>query len=227
MTRLDTGKIRLHWEPVALHKLILQVQSMMRSKAAEKRIKLSTELDTDTKEIRLDKSRITQVLVNIFNNAVKFTPVGGTIIAKLYQDPLRPDWVNISIRDTGCGIPEAQLDYIFRRYYQADSSGANQAEGFGLGLYLSQELMKLHGGEIYVKSEPGKGSTFSLSLPVNPAVAERLMMQFPTIVPIIFVTASKDSQLLQRAKDIGAAGFFEKSYEAQELLDAIEEILEE
>ena len=167
MTRLDTGKLRLLSEPVALQNLILRVLSMMKTEAAKKNIQLRSELEQDIQEIEIDKSRITQVLLNLLTNAVKFTPENGLILVKLYQDQRDPDWINISVTDTGRGIPETQIDYIFRRYYQVDPSNHEQQEGFGLGLYLSREIIKLHGGEISVKSKPDQGSTFQLSLPVN------------------------------------------------------------
>jgi signal transduction histidine kinase len=167
MTRLDTGKMGLSCEPVALSKLIGRVQTMMQAEASKKKIQLSAELDTRIQDMMVDKSRIMQVLVNLYNNALKFTPAGGSIIARLYRDPLRPDWVELSVTDTGCGIPEDQTEYLFRRYYQVNPADSRHAEGFGLGLYLCKALMKLHGGSIKVESSPGKGSTFTLSLPVT------------------------------------------------------------
>jgi signal transduction histidine kinase len=171
MTRLDTGKLNLHREPVVLCKLIGRVQRMMQTEAARKKIQLRLVLDNSIKEVMIDKSRIMQILTNLYSNALKFTSEGGSIETRLYRDPQRPAWVEVSVTDTGCGIPDNQVQYLFRRYYQVDPAGSNQAEGFGLGLYLSQELMKLHGGEIRVTSNPGKGSTFTLSLPVSLAVA--------------------------------------------------------
>lgn len=167
VTRLDTGKLSLIPEPVLLRKLILQVASMMQSEADRKNILLSSELDEEIQEIDIDKSRITQVLFNILTNALKFTPANGSIIVKLYRDAQRPDWIEISVTDTGRGIPASQLPYIFRRYFQCDTSDHEQKDGFGLGLYLSSEIIKLHGGEIRVKSSQGNGSTFQLSLPVR------------------------------------------------------------
>lgn len=167
MTRLDTGKMSLSCEPVALSKLIGQVQTMMQTEATKKKIQLSAELDTRIQDLMVDKSRIMQVLVNLYNNALKFTPAGGSIIARLYRDPQRPDWIEISVTDTGCGVSEEKIKYLFRRYYQVDSTDSRHAEGFGLGLYLCNELMKLHGGKIKVESSPGKGSTFTLALPIT------------------------------------------------------------
>lgn len=172
VTRLDTGKLSLIPESIMLRKLILQVLSMMKTEAAKKNIRLSSELEQIVQEIEVDKSRITQVLLNLLTNALKFTPENGSVLVKLYQEPDRPGWIGISISDTGCGIPEAKLPYIFRRYYQVEPSNLEQKSGFGLGLYLSREIIKLHGGEISVKSTPGKGSIFQLSLPVKQEVTK-------------------------------------------------------
>ena len=166
MTRLDTGKLSLRRESVVLSKLIGRVQTMMQLEATKKKIRLSSDLDTGVSELMIDKSRIMQVLINLYNNALKFTPEGGSILVRLFRNPRKPDRVEVSVTDSGCGIDKAQLKYLFRRYYQVDPTGPKELEGFGLGLYLCKELMDLHGGEIHVVSEPGKGSTFTLSLPV-------------------------------------------------------------
>jgi signal transduction histidine kinase/CheY-like chemotaxis protein len=172
MTRLDTGKLSLNPESVPLHKLLLRVLSMTRNEAAKKSIQLRKELDPDIQLVDIDKSRITQVLFNLLTNALKFTPENGSVYVRLYRDPRRPDWICISVADTGCGIPEDKLAYIFRRYYQVDPTDHEHKDGFGLGLYLCKEIMKLHGGEIDVKSLPGKGSTFQLSLPLKQKIAK-------------------------------------------------------
>jgi two-component system phosphate regulon sensor histidine kinase PhoR len=167
MTRLDTGKLSLTPEPAMLGKVITRVVSMAKNEAAKKNIQLRSEFEPDIQLVDIDKSRITQVLFNLLTNALKFTPVNGSVDVNLYRDPDRPDWICISIADTGCGVAEDQLPYIFRRYYQVDPSNHEHKDGFGLGLYLCKEIMKLHGGEINVSSISGEGSTFKLSLPLK------------------------------------------------------------
>lgn len=167
MTRLDTGKLSLTPEPVMLSKLLRRVVSMTKNEAAKKNIQLKSKFDPEIQLVDIDKSRITQVLFNLLTNALKFTPVNGSIDVNLCRDTGRPDWVCISIADTGRGIHEDQLPYIFRRYYQVDPSNHEHKDGFGLGLYLCKEIMKLHGGEIDVSSISGKGSDFRLSLPLK------------------------------------------------------------
>ena len=106
------------------------------------------------------------------NNAIKFTPATGRVYVRLFRLPDRPDWVGISVQDNGCGIPEDQLPYIFRRYFQVNASSHEQQQGFGLGLYLSREIIQLHGGDIEVVSSPDAGSTFRVLLPVKQGFKE-------------------------------------------------------
>jgi len=170
LARLDTGKMSLFPESVMLNDLISRVLSMVKTEAVTRNIELRFDFEQDIQEVEIDKSRITQVLLNLLINALKFTPKNGLVTVKLKQDQHRADWVNIEVADTGRGIPEDQLDYIFRRYFQVDPSDHEQKEGFGLGLYLCKEIIRLHGGDISVKSKPKKGTTFRLSLPVKQQV---------------------------------------------------------
>jgi PAS domain S-box-containing protein len=165
VTRLDTGKMTLELKPVSLPALIHRVVTMMGPVAAGKNIQLSPELEPGLREILLDEHRITQVITNLLNNALKFTPDGGTIRLKVGEDQARPDWVRVSLTDTGRGIAQDHLDRIFDRLYQIKDGDAATGQGIGLGLYICQELVDLHGGHISVESELGKGSTFTFALP--------------------------------------------------------------
>jgi len=138
---------------------------MIQPEAAAKKIHLSAELDGNLPNAVVDKSRILQILTNLLNNAVKFTPEGGSIVVKLSPNPKRPDHVQISVTDTGCGIPKDQVERIFERLYQVKAGDITPQGGIGLGLYLCRELVLLHGGNIWVESELGKGSTFSFVIP--------------------------------------------------------------
>jgi signal transduction histidine kinase len=107
--------------------------------------------------------RIDQVVVNLVNNAVKYAPDQKEIY--LVVEDL-DDKIKISVRDTGPGIPEDKVAHLFDRYYRVDYSGA-QYSGLGLGLYISAEIIKKHGGEIGVDTEVGKGSTFWFTVPIG------------------------------------------------------------
>jgi len=107
------------------------------------------------------------VLTNLTTNAIKFTPPGGHIRLSLNQSPTDPECLLVAVRDTGRGIPKDRLDVIFDRLYQANPNGESveSRSGLGLGLFICQELVGLHGGRIWVESEIGKGSTFSFVIP--------------------------------------------------------------
>jgi signal transduction histidine kinase len=144
------------------------VITTMQPEASRKSIVLREEFGTDQAEVLIDQCRIVQVLTNLYNNALKFTPEGGTVVARTYRDRQRPEWLEISVTDTGCGIAQQQIGLLFQRYYQTDQPNSGNPQGVGLGLYLCRELVQLHGGYIRVESQPGKGSTFTFSLPANP-----------------------------------------------------------
>ena len=164
-TRLDTGKLHIELKAVSLAAIIQRAMAIMEPVAAGKKIRLSEELDTHLMDVMVDESRIMQILTNLLNNALKFTSEGGAIIVKLGEDPKNSECVQISVTDTGCGIPKDQIDNLFHRFYQIKKGDATPEKGVGLGLYLCRELVLLHGGNIWVESVLGKGSTFSFTIP--------------------------------------------------------------
>jgi signal transduction histidine kinase len=186
-TRLETGKMSLDLQPASLVALIRQVITTMQPEATRKNIVLSEEFETDQAEGLIDKCRIVQVLTNLYNNALKFTPEGGTIVARIRRDRQRPEWLEISVTDSGCGIAQRQHGLLFERYYQAEQPNSGKLQGVGLGLHLCRELVQLHGGDIRVESEPGKGSTFTFSLPAHSVKTDaepRREVRLPAMVGI-------------------------------------------
>jgi PAS domain S-box-containing protein len=164
-TRLDTGKLHIELKPVSLAAVIQRAIAIMEPVAAGKKIRLSENLDTDLTDVMVDESRIMQILTNLLNNALKFTFEGGQVIVKLGQDPKNSEYLQISVTDTGCGIPKDQIDNLFHRFYQIKKGDATPEKGVGLGLYLCREMVLLHGGNIWVESALGRGSTFSFTIP--------------------------------------------------------------
>lgn len=122
--------------------------------------------DTEVEEriIAFDEEKIERIILNILSNAVKFTEKNGSIFVNVYD---KEDFIEISIKDTGIGIPKDKLDYIFERFAQVDKSITRKSEGSGIGLALVKSLVELHGGTISVNSELGKGSEFIITLPVK------------------------------------------------------------
>jgi CheY-like chemotaxis protein/two-component sensor histidine kinase len=171
-TRLETGKLRIDLKPVSLGQLAQRVVTALRPAAAGKRIELKCDVAADLPGASLDENRITQVLTNLLNNALKFTDAGGRVTVRVGLSAGQTDAFEVSISDTGRGIPGEQLDRIFDRLYQIKSGDAAAEQGVGLGLFICRELVRLHGGEITVESRVGAGSTFTFTLPRQP-VAQR------------------------------------------------------
>jgi PAS domain S-box-containing protein len=167
VTRLETGKMSLELHAVPLAALVERVVEMLAPAAAGKGVSLSCDCQPDLPAVPIDKQRILQVLINLTTNAIKFTPAGGRIRLSLSAAPADPECLQVDVRDTGRGIPKDQLDVILNRRYQANhnAQSVESQSGLGLGLYICQELVDLHGGRIWVESEIGKGSTFSFVVP--------------------------------------------------------------
>jgi PAS domain S-box-containing protein len=166
-TRLETGKMTLELKAATLGPLLQRVITSMVPIAAEKEIALKLELEPELLELPMDENRIAQVLTNLLNNAIKFTPTGGEIMVRAATCAPSPNFVQVSVSDTGRGIaPEDQLR-VFDRLYQVKAGDATTKQGVGLGLYLCRELVQLHGGTIWVESRVGEGSTFHFVLPAR------------------------------------------------------------
>jgi signal transduction histidine kinase len=177
-TRAESGKIRVEPRCIAIADLIQQAVSMMAATAREKQIGLEVGLDARIPFVYADPDRVLQVLINLIDNGIKFTPPEGSVLVKACMAEADPNMVYLSVADTGCGIgPEAKA-LIFERLYQDPNSVDNNRAGLGLGLFIAKELVELHGGRIWVASEVGNGSTFSFTLPLY-SLAKLL---FPVII---------------------------------------------
>src|ERR1051325_11551271 len=167
VTRLETGKMSIELHEMPLAGLLERVVKMLAPAAAGKGVKLSCDCQPGLPVVPIDKQRILQVLTNLTTNAIKFTPEGGHRLLSLSEAPLDPGCLKVTVRDTGRGIPGEYLDTIFDRLSQVEdnSQPVESRNGLGLGLYICQELVGLHGGRIWAESEIGKGSTFSFVIP--------------------------------------------------------------
>ena len=116
-------------------------------------------------DITADRQRIEQVILNILSNAIKYTPDGGKIDIRLTQIP--KGFLRIEIADNGVGIPDDDIGHLFERFYRVEKSRTQDAGGTGLGLAIAKELVEAHGGQIFVKSTLGEGTTVTIDLPVE------------------------------------------------------------
>lgn len=175
LSKLEAGKMRLNIAPVKVVQLVKFIATAFESLAGIRGIDLKLQLPDGEVLADLDRDKVEKVLTNLISNALKFTPQGGEVAISMRVIPSqRPDWsereqIEIVVKDNGPGISLAQQPHVFDRFYQADDASSRQHEGTGIGLALSNELVKLHGGEIHLKSEPGYGTSFNIVLPLREA----------------------------------------------------------
>lgn len=163
LSRLEGGAIRLNLATMSVNEVIESSMQAIETLAVRKGIRLSPRLAADLPDIAVDASKLRQVLINLLNNAVKFTESGGSIeIGTRVLD----GHVVVEVSDSGIGIPARDLNRIFDLFTRSDTAINRQYEGLGLGLHLVKRLVELHGGRIWVESTPGKGSRFFFSLPI-------------------------------------------------------------
>ncbi|WP_462273389.1 ATP-binding protein [Methanohalophilus sp.] len=165
ISKIEAGKTELDCEDFNLYSVFSEVGSIISPQARKKSIDLEIEKRDDGIEINADKSKIKQVIFNLLSNAIKFTDNNGKV--SISARKVDGDWVEISVNDTGIGIPEDKLNDIFDTFMQVDSSVSRKYEGTGLGLGLVKKIVQMHGGEIWVESEVGKGSTFTFTIPIK------------------------------------------------------------
>jgi signal transduction histidine kinase len=160
----EAGQLKLYQNATELGEFILAEIASVQTRCQEKQISISAELPTGLPLVLIDKDRIRQVLHNLVDNALRYTATGGTI--KIGADYARPDWVTVSVSDTGAGIAPKDLPHVFDHFYKADRSRQRGHGGAGIGLAMVERMVELHGGMVWVKSRKGKGTTFYFTLPV-------------------------------------------------------------
>ena len=164
VSRIITGNLYLDMQPIELAPVIESAINVVRQTAEAKRIQIDVDFENRPTVISGDANRLQQVIWNLLSNAIKFTPAEGSVRVSLRQVDSHAE---VSIVDTGQGINEDFLPFVFDRFRQADSTTTRQHGGLGLGLAIARHLVEIHGGSIHAKSDgKGKGATFSLRLPV-------------------------------------------------------------
>jgi signal transduction histidine kinase/ActR/RegA family two-component response regulator len=178
VSRIVTGKLHLNVGKVQLPALIEAAIDAARLTADAKKISLETSLDPFTRDVKGDPNRLLQVLGNLLNNALKFTPANGTVRVELHENNER---ACITVSDSGQGITAEFLPYVFDRFRQADSTSTRTQGGLGLGLAIVSHLVQLHGGTVHVASA-GKdmGSTFTVELPIPVEQLEATEARLPS-----------------------------------------------
>ncbi|MBF0622718.1 MAG: response regulator [Magnetococcales bacterium] len=171
LSKVEAGRLELEQAPFSLRDTLHQLVDMMTLRTKERGLTLELHInDTVPDQITGDPKRLRQVLINLVGNAVKFTHEGGiTITAEPDPNSTQPHHLQFSVTDTGIGIPEDRLSAIFDAFSQADTSTSREYGGTGLGLTISQRLVRLMGGALHVSSQPGQGSTFQFNAQFQPA----------------------------------------------------------
>jgi GAF domain-containing protein/anti-sigma regulatory factor (Ser/Thr protein kinase) len=163
LSKIEAGQLNLSLADYSLKDVVQSVQSAVEALANEKRIALKVEVAPNLPAAHGDERKLTQVLLNLVGNAIKFTDTGEVRIKAFAANGS----FTVAVRDTGPGIAEAEQAKIFEEFQQADSSITKKKGGTGLGLAIAKRIVELHGGRIWVESSPGQGSTFSFTLPTK------------------------------------------------------------
>lgn len=165
-SRAESGKLNIERRCVAIGDMVRLAVAMMQATAEAKRIRIEAITEEAIPFVHGDPDRILEVLINLIDNAIKFTPEEGKVTIQAGPVAADPEMACVSVSDTGCGISSEARALVFERLYQDEDANSSSRKGLGLGLFIAKELVTLHGGQIWVSSEPGQGSTFSFTLPL-------------------------------------------------------------
>ncbi len=165
LSKIEAGKMRLALDEFDLPDAVEEAMMTLRVEASRKQISLEARLDPALPAVVADRGKFKQILTNLLSNAVKFTPAGGRVTLSTEKEG---DTLRVSVEDTGIGIRPEDQERIFAAFIQVDGSYARRYQGTGLGLTLVRRFVQMHGGEISVQSDVGKGSLFTFRLPLHP-----------------------------------------------------------
>src|ERR1051326_5807539 len=166
VTRIQVGKLRVDPNTMPVGEVLQEAVTSAQPAAGQRQIKLQLDLPSTLPLVIADRSRVRQIATNLVDNALKFTSEQGSVTVKARVDPAAPDFVRISVSDTGCGLAPEEMSKVFERHYQVSGRDCAARKGLGLGLCICKELVTLQGGQIEVQSQPNKGSEFSFTLPI-------------------------------------------------------------
>ncbi len=163
LSKIESGNLQLQLQDGDIVAFLKALTASFSSHAEQRNIQYTLDFHEESLESAFDPDKVEKIVYNILSNAFKFTPDGGQVAVKVINED---DQLIFSVKDSGAGIPADELPHIFDRFYRSADAQKNEREGTGIGLALSRELAKLHGGQILASSKPGLGSTFTVELPV-------------------------------------------------------------
>jgi PAS domain S-box-containing protein len=222
VSKIEAGQMELHYTPTAISPLCQSSLAFIKQQALQKRIQLQVKIQPNLPELLLDERRIRQVLINLLNNAVKFTPEGGRITLEVSRQRTSPnaeitswqDFIRIAVMDTGIGIAPENLNKLFQPFIQIDSALNRQYTGTGLGLALVKRLVEIHNGKVGVRSQLGVGSCFTVDLPFGnfEGATPESVNHAPSDLDCIFQETAQESPLILLAEDNEANIFTISNY---------------
>lgn len=162
ISRIESGKVELDVQVVSIPQIVQEVADMLRGEFEARDLTLTLDVPPGLPEIFGDPGRIAQILINLLSNAYKYTPRGGATL----RVRVRRNVLQIDVTDTGVGISPEDQEKLFTRFFRAEDTAVRQQPGTGLGLNITRSMVEMHGGEIWLESERGMGTTFSFTLPV-------------------------------------------------------------
>ena len=164
LSKIEERQVVHRWQAVQLLDTVNRAVVMFQAQAEEQGLELVTELPAELPVVRGDPDMLAQVLINLLDNAIKFTPAGGRIIVRASANE---ENVRVDVEDTGIGIPPENLPRIFERFYRVEKSRSRELGGIGVGLAIVKHIIRAHGGKTGVESVVGKGSKFTFTLPID------------------------------------------------------------
>jgi len=164
VSRLEAGAIKLNLSVIEIHEIIDNTVELLRPQIEAKKLKLKVSVHPDLPPVEGDSQWINQIILNLLSNAYKYTHSGGTIDISANEED---NFLFIRITDSGIGMSTDEQEKLFTKFFRAENPETIKAGGTGLGLWISRSLVEMHGGEIMVMSQPGKGSTFTIKLPIT------------------------------------------------------------
>lgn len=199
LSKLESGHLALHYQQGDVVNFVKYIVESLHSLAESKGLQIHFISDLEQLTMDYDETRLQQVVSNLLSNAVKFTPKGGNIYVSL---SIQNETFSFKVKDTGRGIAEADLPYIFDRFYQVDDTTTRHGEGTGIGLSLTRELVKLMHGTIAVKSQVNKGTEFEVVLPILHIADLKVAREQLPILPPIIDSFTADNAPLSKNEEI-------------------------
>jgi len=168
LSRLEAGEMPLKLEPLAMNPLLEEIVKTIGPLAQREELQLKLQLEPALPQVLGDRDRLSEVVLNLIHNSLRFTPQEGTVTITTAQ---AEETVMVSVSDTGPGIPSQELDLLWERFYKADGARTRGNGGTGLGLAIVKQIVEAHGGEVGAESPPGKGATFFFTLPIISSIS--------------------------------------------------------